>query len=251
VIAAADNHTGITGIAADARLHVLKLFPHGRVSHLLEALDWCVTHDIDLAQINLATPQPSQLVAWKILDTRTAGTTCIAPAGDTGTVPAFPASLPTVIAVGALGHTHTRPDRQPPPAQAAWPGPYTPATSPAGVDLIAPGQAIITTGPDGDYTPADGTAIAAAHLTGLAALLLAHHDQLRAPVQVRSPARPDHLAALLRAGAVPVPGTDPARTGAGLPDAPTTLQLPTAAWPVTALAMDLQAPGPQYAYPRA
>lgn len=111
---------------------------------------------------------------------------------------------------------------------------------------------MITTSADGDYTVADGTALAAAHLTGLAALLLAHHDQLRAPqaMQPRGHARVDHLTALLRAAAYPVPGMDPARTGAGLPDAPTALGLPTPTWPTAP-----HAPGtlhnPQYAHPHA
>ncbi|MEW1914740.1 S8 family serine peptidase [Kitasatospora sp. NPDC085895] len=248
VIAAADNHTGMTGIAADTRLHALKLFPHGRVSHLLEALDWCLTHGIDLAQLNLACPQPSQLLAWKILDLRAAGCTLIAPAGDTGHATAFPATLPTVLSVGALAHTGTHPDH---PRQAAWPGPYLPAYTPAGADLIAPGDAIITTSPDGDYTPADGTAIAAAHITALAALLLAHHDQLRGQIHPATHARVDHLTTLLRAGTHPMPGTDPTRTGAGLPDAPTVLGLttpPTQAG--TPFTTDPRQGGLQYAQPR-
>jgi len=89
----------------------------------------CITHDIDLAQINLACPQPSQLVAWKILDVRAAGTTCIAPVGDTATQAAFPAALPTLIAVGSLAHTGTHPDA-PHPAPGMWPGPYCPPTPP-------------------------------------------------------------------------------------------------------------------------
>ncbi|MFE5550153.1 S8 family serine peptidase, partial [Streptomyces sp. NPDC056534] len=66
VIAAADNHSGITGIASEAELHALKLFPGGRVSDLLQAVDYCVAHDIDIAQISLAYTLPSQLVAWKL-----------------------------------------------------------------------------------------------------------------------------------------------------------------------------------------
>ncbi|MFD9623245.1 S8 family serine peptidase [Streptomyces virginiae] len=35
VITAADNHTGVTGIAAEAEPHALKPLPGGRVSDLL------------------------------------------------------------------------------------------------------------------------------------------------------------------------------------------------------------------------
>ncbi|MGW3626099.1 S8 family serine peptidase [Streptomyces sp. NPDC000880] len=229
VIAAADNRTGITGIAAEAELHALKLFPHGRVSDLLQALDQCITHGIDIAQINLGWQAPSQLAAWKLLDAHAAGIAVIAPVGDIAGPITFPASLPTVLAVGALAHTGTSPAGSPQAAtQPVWPGLYPPAFTPAGsgVDLVAPGAAVITTAPGETYTVADGTAMAAAHVTGLAAVLLAHHDDLRSRPQPRTAARVSYLLTLLRAACRPVPGADPARTGAGLPDAPTALGLP-------------------------
>jgi hypothetical protein len=228
IIAAADNRTGITGIAADAELHSLKLFPGGRVSDLLQALDHCITHDIDLVQLNLACALPSQLIAWKLLDVHAAGIAVIAPVGDTAGPVTFTATLPTVLSVGALAHTGAYPSTSPQAAaQPAWPGPYPPpftATGP-GVDLVAPGIAVVTTSRGDDYTPADGTAIAAAHITGLAAVLLAHHDHLRARPYPRTATRVGYLHTLLRTACQPVTGADPARTGAGLADAPTALGL--------------------------
>ncbi|MER7577901.1 S8 family serine peptidase [Streptomyces sp. NPDC126514] len=232
VIAAADNRTGVTGIAAEAELHALKLFPGGRVSDLLQALDHCVAHDIDIAQISLAYSMPSQLVAWKLMDAHAAGITVIAPAGDTAGPVTHPAALPGVLSVGAIAHTGTYPHTHPltatrPPWPGFYPAPFTPAGP--GVDLVAPGAAVITTALGDSYTPADGTAIAAAHVTGLAALLLAHHDHLRPQVIPRAPARADHLLALLRSACRPVPGTDPLRLGAGIADAPAALGTP-AGW---------------------
>ncbi|MGW8358895.1 S8 family serine peptidase [Streptomyces wedmorensis] len=230
IIAAADNRTGITGIAAEAELHALKLFPDGHVSDLLEAVDYCITHHIDIAQLNLTYPLPSQLVAWKLLDAHTAGTALIAPAGDTTGPLTQPAALPQVLAVGALAHTGAQPAVGPALLQPPWPGPcpapFT-ATGP-GVDLTAPGTAIITTAPGGGYTAADGTAIAAAHITGLAALLLAHHDQLRTHPMPRTPMQTSQLYTLLRTACRPVFAADPARTGAGIADAPTALGIATA-----------------------
>ncbi|AVH55042.1 MULTISPECIES: S8 family serine peptidase [Streptomyces] len=230
IIAAADNRTGITGIAAEAELHALKLFPGGHVSDLLQAIDHCVTHDIDIAQLGLAYEAPSQLVAWKLLDAHAAGITVIAPAGDTAGPVTHLAALPGVLAVGAIAHTGTYPANSPlaavqPPWGGPYPAPFTP-TGP-GVDLVAPGAAVITTGLGDGYTPADGTAIAASYVTGLAALLLAHHDYLRTQAVPRTPARADRLHTLLRAACRPLPGADPARTGAGIADAPTALGLPT------------------------
>ncbi|MFE0654096.1 S8 family serine peptidase [Streptomyces sp. NPDC059534] len=229
VIVAADNHSGITGIAAEAELHALKLFPGGRVSDLLQALDYCVAHDIDIAQISLAYGVPSQLVAWKLMDAHAAGITVIAPAGDTAGPVAHPAALPGVLSVGAIAHTGAYPAGSPleatrPPWPGFYPAPFTP-TGP-GVDLVAPGTAVITTALGDGYTPVDGTAIAAAHVTGLAALLLAHHDHLRTQNIPKTPARADRLLALLRSACRPVPGTDPLRLGTGIADAPTALGAP-------------------------
>ncbi|MFI2347076.1 S8 family serine peptidase [Streptomyces sp. NPDC019443] len=230
IIAAADNRTGITGIAAEAELHALKLFPGGHVSDLLQAVDYCVANNIDVAQLSLAYEAPSQLVAWKLLDAHAAGITVIAPAGDTPGPLTHPAALPGVLAVGAIAHTGTCPANSPLAAvQPPWPGPYSAPFTPTGpgVDLVAPGAAVITTGLGDGYTPADGTAIAAAHVTGLAALLLAHHDHLRTQAVPRTPARADLVHTLLRTACRPLPGADPARIGAGIADAPTALGIPT------------------------
>ncbi|MGW2938918.1 S8 family serine peptidase [Streptomyces sp. NPDC001156] len=230
VIAAKDTRTGITGIAPEAELHALRLFPGGHVSDLLQAIDYCIDHDIDVAQINLAYSVPSQLVAFKLIDAQAAGITVTAPAGETAGVVTHPAALPGVLAVGALAHTGTQPTKAPfTLAQPPWPGPYPAPFTPTGpgVDLTAPGVAVITTAPGGGYTPANGTALAAAHITALAALVLAHHDHLRGPAAARTPARADHLLTLLRTACQPVFTAETARTGAGLVDAPTALGIPT------------------------
>jgi subtilisin family serine protease len=85
---------------------------------------------------------------------------------------------------------------------------------------------VITTALGDGYTAVDGTAIAAAHVTGLAALLLAHHDHLRTQVMPRTATRADHLYRLLQTACRPLPGADH-RTGAGIADAPTALGIPT------------------------
>ncbi|MDX2649629.1 S8 family serine peptidase [Streptomyces sp. PA03-1a] len=239
IVAAADNRTGVTGIAADATVHALKLFPGGRVADLLRAVDHCISHDIDVAQINVTYDQPSQLAAWKLMDAHAAGIAVIAPAGDTSGALSPLAALPTVLAAGALAHTGTYPPDSPAAAtQPPWPGPYPAPFTPTGpgVDLTAPGTAIVTTALGATYTVAEGTAIAAAHLTGLAALLLAHHEQLRATPHPRGAARTDQLMALLRGASRPLPVTEPLRVGAGLPDAPTALGLaaPTATFDASA-----------------
>jgi hypothetical protein len=233
VIAAADTGTGAGGIATEAELYALRLFPHGRVGDLLAALDWCAENAIDVAQINVFCP-PSTLVEWKLADAYATGLVVTAPAGDTGTITAFPATVPGVIAVGALAHPDTDPDTHldTPFTRSVWPGPYTPAFTPIGADLAAPGTAVVTTAPGGEHTIADGTAIAAAHVTALVALLIAHHQQASplagGPAGEQWPiASQAELVAKLLLAASRVPaGCDSDRAGAGLPDAAAAFAVP-------------------------
>ena len=76
----------------------------------------------------------------------------------------------------------------------------------------------MSTVPGGGYTAADGTSAAAAHVTGLAALVLAHHPLFQGgSFTGRSEQRVHALFELIRASAVPrVP--DGHRGGAGVPD---------------------------------
>src|SRR5258708_39698444 len=72
--------------------------------------------------------------------------------------------------------------------------------------------------------------MAAAHLTGLAALVLAHHPDFQGPFRARNSDRVDRLFQILKASAQPVSVGDPRRTGFGLPDVLAALGL--APWPV-------------------
>jgi subtilisin family serine protease len=88
------------------------------------------------------------------------------------------------------------------------------------VAVSAPGVAVVSTVPGGGYAAADRTAAAAAHVTGLAALIQAHHPAFQeAPLRQRSEQRVHALFELIRASAVPR-FADPLRGGAGVPYLP-------------------------------
>ncbi|MCF1507192.1 S8 family serine peptidase [Streptomyces glomeratus] len=228
IIAGADTGKGVIGIAVDAEIEVCQVMPDGRFSDLIAALDHCIEGEVDIAHIAVTAPYPSPLVSRKLADATMAGIACVAPAGDSGGPVAFPGSLPTVFAVGALGAFGSYPQNT---SQATHCGPQlTPeglfaasfSCHGAGVDAAAPGVAVLSCAPRGGYTALDGTGAASAHVVGLAALVLAHHEDFHGQLLPRGSGRVQHLFEIIAASCRPMaaPGTaQAAHVGRGLPDA--------------------------------
>ena len=225
VINASRTEQGISGCAPEAELHAFKVVPGGRVSDLLAALDECIERELDLINISVVSDGFSELVSQKLQEARQKGIACIAAAGNSGGPLAFPAMLPGVTAVAAVGKLREFPADSSHilsvvPQLIGAEGIFAAAFSGWGPQLAvsAPGVAVVSTVPGGGYTAADGTSAAAAHVTGLAALLLAHHPLFQeGSFRGRSEQRVHALLELIRASARPrVP--DPRRGGAGVPD---------------------------------
>jgi len=223
VIAGADNGTGIRGFAPDAEVHVCKQFPGGQISQLIEALEYCIDKQIDLVNLGLSTAEPSEALEQQILRARRLGVACIAAAGNSRGPVQYPASSPNVLAVAAIGkvgefpldsyHAQTI-------SMVDGAGFFSPKFTCYGpeITVCAPGVAILSSVPPKNYAVWDGTSMAAAHVTGLAALVLAHHPDFQGPFKARNAARVDRLFQILRACAQPLNLGDPRRTGFGVPD---------------------------------
>jgi subtilisin family serine protease len=180
---------------------------------------------------------------------------CIAAAEPTGGL-CWPAALPHVLAVGAIGQLGTFPPEDTDTAaltsQLTPEGFFAPGFGSAGpaaaaVDCCAPGVAIISGLPPSSYGPLSGPGTAAAHVTALAALILAHHPSFRQelgrPTMTRDSTRPAMLLGIIKGSCRPLPQLDPARTGAGIPDAAVALSV--APWGThPPLAMPYPAPRP-------
>jgi subtilisin family serine protease len=225
VIAGADPAFGIRGIAPDAEIHVCKLFPGGQISQLIEALDYCIDRQVDVINLSLGAIGPSPALEARILRARRAGIACIAAAGNSGGPVQYPAASPHVLAVAAIGkidefprdsyHTETvNPDVD---AQGYFSAKFS-CHGPQ-VDVCAPGVAVVSSVPPDGHAAWDGTSAAAAHVTGLAALMLAHHAAFQGAGRMRSPDRVERLFQLIRMSASRVSLADPTRIGYGLPDA--------------------------------
>ncbi|GAA0569581.1 hypothetical protein GCM10009416_05040 [Craurococcus roseus] len=217
---------GVRGFAPGAEVHIFKVFPGGRFSSLIDALDICIERQIDVVNCSLGSGEHSELVQNKIEEARQRGVACVVAAGNSSGPVQFPATLPTVLSVSALGQEQRFPtDSQHArtvvtelvglngvfPARFSCFGPQ--------IRVSGPGVAIVSTVPGGGYAAWDGTSMAAPHVTGLAALVLAHHPAFHQPaLRARTAARVDSLFQLLVAACAPMVA-DPARGGAGLPQA--------------------------------
>ncbi|SFD44772.1 S8 family serine peptidase [Massilia yuzhufengensis] len=225
VIAAADPSWGIRGFAPDAEIHVCKLFPGGQISQLIDALEYCIEHQIDVVNLSLGGSGPSEALERQILRARQAGVACIAAAGNSGGAVQYPAASPHVLAVAAIGKI----DEFPPDSYHAetigadvdQQGFFTARFSCAGpqVDVCAPGVAVVSSVPPNNFAAWDGTSMAAPHVTGLAALVLAHRPEFQGMLGARAPERVERLFQVLRLSARPVTLAEPARIGYGMPDA--------------------------------
>jgi subtilisin family serine protease len=232
IIAGTDPTYGIRGFAPEAEIHVCKLFPGGQVSQLIEALEYCIEHQIDVVNLSLGGIPPSEALEQQILRAKHAGIACIAAAGNSGGPVQYPASSPHVLAVAALGKI----DEFPPDSyhvetigsQADAQGYYTARFSCYGpqVDVCAPGVAVVSAVPPNNFAAWDGTSVAAPHVTGLAALILAHNPEFQTVSRARGAGRVERLFQVIRLSARRVSLGDPAHIGYGMPDALAALGLP-------------------------
>ena len=224
LIAGLDSAGGIRGFVPDAEIHVCKLFPGGQVSQLIDALEYCIEQQIDVVNMSLGGAEPSEALEQLIVRARQAGIACIVAAGNSGGVVQYPGSSPNVLTVAAIGRVNEF------PADSYHAQTVTPVVDANGffsasftcygpeVSVCAPGVAITSSVPENSYAAWDGTSMAAPHVTGLAALALAHHPDFRGSGQMRSAARVERLFQIIKQSCQPLMLGDQRRTGFGLPD---------------------------------
>jgi len=202
------------GIAFGADLYIAKVLDDnadGTYGNLIAGIDWAIRSGCAVISLSVGAPgileasysQVYERVAARAL---AAGSVLIAPAGnesqrpDTVAPVGHPANCPSILAIGALD-------------QHLSVAPFSNAglnPDGGGVDLAAPGIAVMSAAPGSSlYQLGNGTSTAAGHVSGVAALLAEAHPR----------ARGASLRALLLQTARPLRA--PARdVGAGLVQAP-------------------------------
>jgi subtilisin family serine protease len=165
IAANADNHEGIVGIAPKSILSVYKAcwYPPtpnagARCNSFTLAKALAGILDTDARIVNLSLGGPTDpLLNMLLAKLLSQGRIVITAMPPDGVVDGFPDSAPGVIVVRVSG----------------------PSAAPAGI-LSAPGSDILTTQPGGGYDFTSGSSMAAAHVTGITALLLSLAPKLDA-----------------------------------------------------------------------
>lgn len=171
IAARADDGTGIYGIAPNAELLALKAcwYPDGNSSKALcsswtiaKAVDFAVVQQAHVLNMSLSGPEDA-LLARLLARANQEGISVVAAAAESGSEIGFPARLDSVIAVVASdpkGHLE-----QPPWRKAAF-------------VAAAPGVDVITTAPNDGYDFLSGSSLAAAHVSGVVALIKEQNAKL-------------------------------------------------------------------------
>jgi subtilisin family serine protease len=195
----------LTGIAPGVRLIGIRAFladeasgagAYGTSWRILTALDDASEAGARVVNMSFAGPE-DPLVGRSVEGAVKRGIIAIAAAGNGGPTarPLYPAAYPGIIAVTAIDKDDLV---------------YAQANQGDYVALAAPGVDILVPVPDNSYQVSSGTSIAAAHVSGLAALVLSRQPDLTAR----------QLTDILLASSADLgaPGRD-VTFGAGLPDA--------------------------------
>lgn len=185
VIAAQPNKIGITGMAPEAEIYSLKVFPGGRFSDLIEAINWCIDNYMDVISMSLGSKRHSVLIENVITEANERGITCIAAAGNHGGEVSYPAKYENVIAVAAIGKLGTFPKDSAHTLKIGSLFSYDGEIFFANfsnfgpqIDVCAPGVAILSSVPSG-YASWDGTSMACPIISGIAALILEAYPEIR------------------------------------------------------------------------
>jgi len=178
IIAAQHNGFGVAGLAPDAEIYSLAVFnPLGMASFgaILDAIEWCMDHDIDIINMSFGSVVPSPALKDACNRAYGAGILLVAAAGNSGrgdyNTVAYPARYDSVIAVSAI-------DAQEEIASWSSRGPE--------VELAAPGVEILSTFTypiyyEHTYEYLSGTSMASPHVVGLSALILSANPGMTPP----------------------------------------------------------------------
>jgi subtilisin family serine protease len=164
-------HRQLMGIAPAARILAVHAFspdaaesPQATTQHILAGLEWAIGKGARVINMSFAGPyDPMLQLAMK--NAHDKGVVLIAAAGNLGpkSAPLYPAADPHVIAVTAVDQNDKL---------------FTGASQGPHIAVAAPGVDILEPAPNATYQVTTGTSVAAAHVSGIAALMIERNPAL-------------------------------------------------------------------------
>ncbi|MCX6578733.1 MAG: S8 family peptidase [Candidatus Aminicenantes bacterium] len=179
IIAARKNRQGVVGIAPKAKLLIGKVLGDngvGSFKALAKGIYWAIEQNADIISLSLQNAGENEAVHDAIKEAIKNDIFVICAAGNKGPQidsVKYPAKYPETIAVGAIdrrlkvAHYSSRGDQ---------------------VDIVAPGEEILSTYPPKIYAVLSGTSMAAPFVSGIAALLIAKHRKLGGETPIKTQA---------------------------------------------------------------
>lgn len=156
----------LQGVAPKSRILAAKAFTatapgkpaQATTESLIKAIDWAYGRDAQIFNLSFAGPS-DPLLKRLFQSAYGKGLILVAAVGNAGpqSPPLYPAAYEGVIAVTATGLANA---------------PFEKANYGAHIGVAAPGVDILTPSPEGGYDVSSGTSIAAAHVSGILALML-------------------------------------------------------------------------------
>lgn len=159
--ATGNNGTDIAGVDWNAQImpiKVLNQFGNGNYSDVAEGIIWAVDNGADVINLSLGGPTVPGPALQAAIDYANAnGVIVVAASGNGNSDLYYPAQYATVIAVGAVDNDLDR---------------VSYSNFGPGLDVVAPGEDILSTLPGGGYALVSGTSAASPQVAALAALIV-------------------------------------------------------------------------------
>lgn len=171
IICSDENSSRITGIASNVDLYMARVLDEDNkadINRVVKAIKWAIEKKVQIIHMSFGIKTYSKALNDVVQEAYNKGILLIAAAGNGGTADEnestveYPAALDNVIAVGCTNEQNKKADF---------------SSSGSELDVVAPGEKILSTGCFGGVVVEEGTSLAAAQVTGVAAVLWGMHSE--------------------------------------------------------------------------
>lgn len=165
IITANNNQLGISGVAPEAKILVVKVLDDngfGSSRSVADGIQTAIDHNVDIISMSLGGPSPMDDIHFAIKKAYDKGIPVICAAGNAGDIGhlAYPGSYQETISIGALDKKNLR----------AW----FSQTGPS-LDFMAPGVSVLSTIPGNRWQFMSGSSMACPWAAGVVALMISKH----------------------------------------------------------------------------